>query len=856
MTVRRAILPLLLFLLALAMRSVGLYRGLEDGTSFHPDVAKQIQATQNYLEGNYLWYTGSPAYDGYPYGLNHVDEAAIRLVWPLYRAAATHLHPGQPLPAQPNRVHVHYACLSLRVLYGMLAWLLFGWTLRRVGVPAGWRQAWMFLAALAPLSSTVTHFATGDVGTDLFVMAALALFAESRRTTPPGWNYAACGLALGAAFACKYQGILGILAPGLFLLMAPIAWRVRFRLGVSLAAGVVAGFASLTPHLFIRFKQTGEDILLNFRYIQRFGADPAFFDRPLGERCWISLASNLPVVASALGVTLLLLGLLVLIGTLARWMRQRDHHTAWDAALISMPFAVLLLALTGKPELQPFHFSLLALPLLLGPAIIGYESGPRLRGLLMVAMLLLGAEYTVRQRTEWTFWSREDTQTVARRMERGLLEPLPEPGHRSTVATLAVEKPSMAVFRNKPMPVRLEDADAWRKAPHQAVPATPWSFSEDWVFADLPAFPRESRLLVVEPGTPVRRHVIDNASATNLCLTFYAGSRQAEITWRVNGQEGGRNLGPHETCTVNLPAAEGRAFAIDRFKGRRHALRIASRGAPVLVRIGPVPILQPDAPEQPAKMQRSSLLEGRWPLRTGWSTLRERLILTPGRYAFELQAPADAGPFSLQIKDTLLPHPDHAIIRHLAWTNGQWQTAWDHHAAFLFTDISLLGPPTADTDHPWSWRIQPLEAAPFDGRQPVERSWTRQASFGGGRWTIGHIALPTSVPRGDSLVIEPVIEDTPTGREQLPDYALFLHVINADGKQVYARDIPLHHLSPADAETVLPHDLGALDLPPGAYELRIGVYHPRTRVRLQPTGLSGFEVRGDRVVIGSFTVTP
>lgn len=69
----------LIFLLALYLRISGIFRGLgEQGSLFHPDEAKQILALFNFLNGDYVRYYGSLFYDGYPYGLNHLDEYLLR----------------------------------------------------------------------------------------------------------------------------------------------------------------------------------------------------------------------------------------------------------------------------------------------------------------------------------------------------------------------------------------------------------------------------------------------------------------------------------------------------------------------------------------------------------------------------------------------------------------------------------------------------------------------------------------------------------------------------------------------------------------------------------------------------------
>jgi hypothetical protein len=84
--------------IALDLRTAGLFRGLDAGYVVHPDEPKQIQALSNYLAGRYVWYTGSWFYDGYPFGLNHVDEYILRPVLALARRLQTHLSPESAPP--------------------------------------------------------------------------------------------------------------------------------------------------------------------------------------------------------------------------------------------------------------------------------------------------------------------------------------------------------------------------------------------------------------------------------------------------------------------------------------------------------------------------------------------------------------------------------------------------------------------------------------------------------------------------------------------------------------------------------------------------------------------------------------
>lgn len=839
-----------LLLLALSVRSVGLFRGLEDGSSFHPDTAKQVQATHNYLRGHYLWYTGSLAYDGYPYALNHVDEWLIRATYPAVRAVLHGLQPSLDLPAIPTVGTLYYICRALRVLYSLLAWGLFGWTLARLRVPPLQRQAWLLLGALAPILSTVTHSASGDVGPDLFVMLALAAFAHARDGAPRGRLFFAGGFALGLAFACKYHGVLGGLTPGLFLLFAPIAWRERFRLGGLTAAGALAGFALLTPHVFIDFDRTVENIGLNFSYIQKFGVDPSFFEQPLHRRLWISLSGNILVAIHAMGLGALALGLGGAGLALWRLRAARGREQVWDAALIAMPFAVLVLALAGKPELQPFHFSFLLLPLLLGAALLWRATSAPLRYVLPVLLLGAAVEYALQQRNEWTFWGREDTRNLAIRMQEELLDSDPAARRADVLATLVVEPANLAVFRNKPAAVRLADARDWTAYPDDALPATPWPLGNDWIFADLPAFPRESRMVTLTPGEWISRGIITRAAREALPITFYAGSRDAEVRLRIDGVTHDITLPPGSQTSLLIRAESGAPFVRDGTEARRHWLSVRARGAPVLLRVGEAPSVAPDPERRDRKLARALFLDGVRRPTEGRVPLKRQTGLMPGRYALEVDAPREAPAMTLHVDDSLLNHPARAQQIPLEWRDGRWSAEWTHPSDFLFTGLSLELARAAEA--PLPWRIRPLEALPFEPATNAPPKWAPQVAFGGERWIFGNIETPTQLIRGVPLVVRMQLDTMPGAREILADYSAFVHVLDANRKQVFARDIRLISIPSRRGGPQPAQDLGPLDLPPGEYQLLLGLYHMRTNIRVEPDQEHG---RDRRVSLGILTVT-
>ncbi|MBW7909145.1 MAG: hypothetical protein H3C50_09565 [Kiritimatiellae bacterium] len=845
---RDRIIFLLILLLALFVRSAGLFRGLDAGFSFHPDAAKQVTATHNFLRGQYLWYTGSLAYDGYPYGLNHVDEWIIRAVWPAASAILHALQPSLDVPPRPSMETLYFICRALRVLYSLLAWGLFAWILHRSAIPRFQGFAWMLLAALAPVSSIVTHSAAGDVGPDLFVLLAPAFLVHARQGAPNPLLFAGSGFALGCAFACKYHGILGGLTPGLFLLLTPLPWRKRIALGIAVAIGAIVGFAALTPHVFIAPERTLELIGQNFVYIQNYGVSERFLKLPFAQRVVISLKSNTPTVFDALGFTTIGIAALALFFAARRLFRGRDSVAAFDSAVIAMPFCAMALSLIGKPAIQPFHFSFLVLPLLLGSALLWQRAEPRgLRLFLPILLALNLGEYALKQKYDLFFWLREDTIHVAQRLDSELLKP--RAGARpQTIARLAVEGENRAVFRNKPTVLRLDNAAGWSDHPNDILPTTPWSAGPDWVFTDLPAFPRETRLIPIPVGRTFRRSAIAPAEQ-ELPLTLYANSRAAEVAIEVGPSHQTISLAPFEVRQLTFAPSDGEPFAKKNTARHRYDLKLRARGAPVLLRVGPEPNETPDPSRAGQKMDIARFLDGT--LEPNQPRFLQNTYLFPGLYSFELEAPSNASPFTLRITDPLLTHPDREQRIPLQWTDRVWRAEWSSDD-LRFVTLSLESSDALVA--PAKWHIQPRgirTLAPHT--ETVSTPWSPALSFGNGAWVVGNLEIPTQIARGEPFAIRAQLATTIPARETMRQYSLFVHLLTENNKQVFAADIPLIHVPPAHSNLSLDQRLGNLDLEPGRYKVAIGLYRPLTTLRVKPDPTSA-PVNGRRVIVGTLQV--
>ena len=261
---------IIIALLALYVRAAGVFRGLEVDYTYHSDEPKQVVALSKFLDGQYIWYEDHPMFDGYPLFLQHFDEWLIRPARAIERAAHRHVAPELDLTPAPRGMELYFWSRSLRVLYGMLGvWFVY-LICRRLNFSKGASRAAALFTALAPMSIAVTHFATGDIGTDFFGALAVLLLCLHARHRNPAWLLLS-GLMLAWAFAAKYNGALVALVPALYLFGQLVLNRRSFRgfVGDSLvyALGGITGLLIAIPQLVWAPERTIGDMIRVFQFI-------------------------------------------------------------------------------------------------------------------------------------------------------------------------------------------------------------------------------------------------------------------------------------------------------------------------------------------------------------------------------------------------------------------------------------------------------------------------------------------------------------------------------------------------------------------------------------------------------------
>jgi hypothetical protein len=540
---------LLILIVGFTLRTAGLFRGLNDDVLFHPDEAKQVSALFNYLNDRYVWYVGSLFYDGYPLFLDHVDEWILRPLFSL--SAALHELTGLPTPDSPSREELFYWSRALRVFYGLLVVLMAGLAARLLGLSRRLSFLCAGLMAIAPLSITVTHSATGDVATDLFTACVILCtgWYARRKTVLPLFMAA---IAVGFAFAGKYQGMLsaGIIFGFLFLesLLAERRMGPLFRRLLLVLAGIMVSVLVAVPQFFIDAERTWRDMWGNFVFIKNYNVSAAFLKLPLWERISQSFSTNAPWILQALGWSMIVTALLacgLAAAVLLRAWRERtapDRQVLFATAVAFFPFAALLLSLTGKPQVQAFHFSFLQLPLCLAAvwAISRLASSTRLlvRGLAVVVALWMVIELGAGARHETFFWRREELQVVAKAIYNELLDETKVPEKcPQTVRTMRLEQNSLPAFRNSGVKVPVKNGLFWNTIGIAPWPSVPLPGDHYWIFCNGPIFPRNDRMFHVPAGERTEKGLIFPYAPTSMTLAVQAGLWPSETVITLGGQK-------------------------------------------------------------------------------------------------------------------------------------------------------------------------------------------------------------------------------------------------------------------------------------------------------------------------------
>ncbi|GAB4332522.1 MAG: hypothetical protein Kow0089_00410 [Desulfobulbaceae bacterium] len=554
------LLWLAVFLFALYLRLSGLFRGLGDeGYVFHPDEAKQVLALFNFLNGDYVRYYGSLFYDGYPYGLNHLDEYILR---PLLFLLG---------PDVPGHGALYFHARILRVVYGMAVMVTGSFLAARL-----LRDRWagllaLFLLGAAPLAVTVSHFATGDIGVDLFTALCLLFLLRLSETGNRAWLVGA-GFAVGAAFSAKYNGALLGLVPGLVLLHSLYRTRKPGRFLVScllLGTGVLLGVIVFTPNFLLDFDTTLDNMLANFAFIRDYNVPREILARPWLEKALLGLQRNTPFILSSLGWFLCAAALTG--GLLCLAPREQEEAGLFEkneefsrrGLLLSLalyPVLVLFISLSGKYVVQPFHFSSLILPLTLLACVTlvrlreaGWFPSRLLAPVVALLLVFISGRDALRDNF---FWRLEDTLYYEQNLPASLYDREAFYTHRSgPIRSLLLERSGGAVFRNAKLQARGPDWTLWNSLRLAPLPQVPNPVGRHWIFVNGPTFPRNDRMFPIHGeghGKTVQRYLVLPPDRDWPFIGIRCGSFATEVRIELGGARATVSLAPHEQKTIRL----------------------------------------------------------------------------------------------------------------------------------------------------------------------------------------------------------------------------------------------------------------------------------------------------------------
>ncbi|MBT3294305.1 MAG: hypothetical protein HN919_16015 [Verrucomicrobia bacterium] len=896
--------------MGLFFRGGGLYRGLDERKYvYHPDSPKQIQAVSNFLKGTYVWRGGSWFIDGYPYGLNHIDAVFLRPTLAIWKGLRPSLEKWLGRE-EGITLNLYHWVRSLRLLYGLVSVLLVCLACRLLRM--GWGAS-LFAAAvvaICPLTVAVSHFATGDIGTDLFISFMMVMLAAHLRQPRRFIWMATASLCTGMAFSCKYQGIMAAFCIAFIILVESIRkrqWLGFFLRGGGAALCCVAGILILKPELIINTAQAWDDMIVNFIRIQSYNVPAAFKALPLHAKLAQSWSNSLPRLARAMYAPLMIATLVSSVlfvwrvvvhcrsgkpACSARWGRD-----VGAAAISLLAPVVLVLAVSGKPMLHPFHFSFLVPVMAVGvAALLDASRGSRawtryaagVLGLLLVAMMWRDAAH------EHFFWVRDDNLHIAQTYARTVAES-PYRGEKRGIKFLDFEPRSASVFRNRhPWSiVRMRALNYWIDHRTLPLPTVPYPREVDWMLCNGPVFLRNDRCFNVPADGRAERALVFPERCDRIELGLRSGTRPTAVTIRRPTRRVCHTLPPHSQTTVAMDTRGWiRSATRDRSQpvwilplevtaemGDAWVTLLATAEDRALFELyggtmgdPPVALLA-----QHGKRKVTIATQGArfvdWTRFTGGLTHVHEAVMPAGVYRLRLTATSEvAGSIRIAVKgaDTQLLWEGVETVRPIR--PGENAVELSFSKPFAPYELRVTIERDDATIRPTRCSIKPLGGRIFSElsawcEEGVRPAWLSPAAAAprpsgetlkaaqtalGDTIMLRTVTLPATVHQGDKIA---AYLDLALAARILPDLAnshLFIHLVNEAGEQVHVGGCPLAGALAASTHGRHVEFDNPVAAPAGAYRLRLGVWNSRTAEAWSV----GAEGGATYIELGPFTVTP
>jgi len=912
-------------LFGLYLRTSGTFRGLDVPYLFHPDETKQVTALHNYLEGHYVWFTGLLFYDGYPYGLNHVDEWILRPVFAVKNAILGTLYGTCAKPGIPGMDAMYYWARGLRILYGMMV-LLVAWLIaRRLFEKTGASWLAVTLAAIAPVSVCVSHFATGDIGVDLFGGIALLMLCLYAERTRSGYLFMA-GLATGMAFGCKYNGLLLGIAIAIYLTLELIAEK-RFKvfLGQCLNAGIacILGILITTPALLINFRQTRKDMFANFEFIKNYDVSHDLISKPLYEKAWLGLTQNTATIVSAFGWMVMALAVLGLIAGICKYWKQpgKGENTPEFArkarllvALVSFPFLALLISLAGKLRVQPFHFSYLQVPFItcavLGFAWMRQGAWKGSRFLALVCGIIAVSELGLESMKENFFWQREDTLSLERDIPRTVFTTQYPTAEDKIIKNVYLEDGGVSAFRNREHLVKSPAGLSWDLIQSAVIPTIPYPVDHEWIFLNGPVFPRNDRMFVVNNNEIIRRHLVLHEKPGQISVGFRTSAWPVHAAINLGNDCQSLQMNPNEQQILTFTPRKWRHYpgsgtqkepfiipleietmtgnlivtVLDsKFERKRFALFGATATNYIDLLTNNVDTLAEDLRQTrylEANQCNRQISAGNKKYSADFLLPSEGMLLPGGAYELEcdIAGLAPTSTVSFLLADHRGAFGQFNAGETVSVVPGPQQITYRFTKTFApyLCQVQILC--TTGTCNIISWRLRPdvmkiagdmktwrdTGTAPlWTRRYPVQEPWTGQ------EWgrpeilfdkaiSLKRFEYSSSVRRGQPLTVRCTIQPARFPYLAYDDIVMFFHLVDRNGKQAAALNLAVREVDTAASAGAFSTLTGTSELPPGTYDMWLGIWNGRTHNRLSFSGrnCTSDEKSKRRIHAGKVTITP
>ena len=582
----------------LLLRLAGFDHDLSAGWNYHPDAAKQLRATQMFLQGIYYINLGIPDWDGYPLLNSHLLELTLRAYRAVVQGAATLL--GIPVVVDYPAYEANWFFWigrAMNTLIGTVAIVVAHRMGKRCfGALAGLLAA-LFLAG-SPIDVVACHYEGGDTTAALLAGVAV-IFAlrvlESGRII----DYVAAAFFVTCGFAAKYHAGMAV-AP---LAVAHVLhWRRREHgvLGPAAVGRVVITAVAAADSLFLAIPSLWSnltaqvtDIVAYMRFLWTSTASriPELANAGFGARMTYALEHQAPVLLRLFGPWI---GATLLFAA----VRLRDKAEA-VAVLVSLPLVYLIFGISFRPVVQPVYHTLMTLPVLvlcagvLAASVPAPSSRSTWLGLRAVlAVLCVTSLFRATLREDFFFlhmdsqrigleWAQENVPMPFARviadytipddpswrhvaaapfpgtlLTTGVIRPLPVPSEAMLLQRLDLESgPSLPVYRNP-------NAELYALSPSlrrenfriPPVPRRPPTSPSDYVFVGGRDFYHSPAILAVEPGRAAQRIFVSPVPLGDALLLVRNGGRATTLAVSFGGIDRTILLAPNESLALSVPS--------------------------------------------------------------------------------------------------------------------------------------------------------------------------------------------------------------------------------------------------------------------------------------------------------------